>query len=135
MHIFITGIAGFLGSNLADFYLNKGFKVSGCDNLVGGDLDNVDDKVNFYQGNCEDLDFMTHATKNNVDVLCHSASYAHEGLSNISPTLICQNNMTGSIATFTAAIRNKVKRIVFCSSMARYGDIKTPLRKQMIVIL
>ena len=129
MHIFITGIAGFLGSNLADFYLNKGFKVSGCDNLVGGDLDNVDDKVNFYQGNCEDLDFMTQATKNNVDVLCHSASYAHEGLSNISPTLICQNNMTGSIATFTAAIRNKVKRIVFCSSMARYGDIKTPFKE------
>jgi len=129
MHIFITGVAGFLGSNLADFYLNKGFKVSGCDNLVGGDLDNVDSKVNFYQGNCEDLDFMTQAAKHNVDVLCHCASYAHEGLSNISPTLICQNNMTGSISTFTAAIRNKIKRIVFCSSMARYGNIKTPFKE------
>ena len=129
MHIFITGVAGFLGSNLADFYLNKGFKVSGCDNLVGGDLDNISSKVNFYQGNCEDLDFMTHATKHNVDVLCHSASYAHEGLSNISPTLICQNNMTGSVSTFTAAIRNNVKRIVFCSSMARYGDIKPPFKE------
>ena len=132
MHIFITGVAGFLGSNLADFYLDKGFKVSGCDNLVGGDLDNVDSRVNFYQGNCEDLDFMTQATKNNVDVLCHSASYAHEGLSNISPTLICQNNMTGSVSTFTASIRNKVKRIVFCSSMARYGDIKPPFREDDI---
>ena len=37
MHVFITGIAGFLGSNLANFYLDKNYKVSGCDNLVGGD--------------------------------------------------------------------------------------------------
>lgn len=129
MHIFITGIAGFLGSNLADYYLNKGFKVSGCDNLVGGDLDNVHPDVNFYQGDCEKLDFMTQSTKNNVDVLCHAAAYAHEGLSSISPTLICNNNVTGSVAVFTAAIRNKVKRIVYCSSMARYGKIKVPFKE------
>ena len=129
MHIFITGVAGFLGSNLADYYINKGFKVSGCDNLVGGDLDNIPSKVIFYQGNCEDLDFMTRATKEKVNVLCHTAAYAHEGLSSVSPTLICSNNVTGSTSVFTAAIRNKVKRIVYCSSMARYGDIKVPFRE------
>lgn len=129
MHIFITGIAGFLGSNLADFYLNKGFKVSGCDNLIGGNIDNVHPKVVFYQGNCEKLDFMTQATKKNVDVLCHAAAFAHEGLSSISPTLICNNNVTGSVSVFTAAIRNKIKRIVFCSSMARYGNIKPPFKE------
>ena len=129
MHIFITGVAGFLGSNLADYYLKKGCKVSGCDNLIGGDVDNVSPDVVFYQGDCAKLDFMTQATKDNVDVLCHAAAYAHEGLSSISPTLICNNNVTGSTSVFTASIRNKIKRIVYCSSMARYGNINIPYKE------
>jgi UDP-glucose 4-epimerase len=129
MHIFITGVAGFLGSNLADLYIKKGFQVSGCDNLVGGDLENVSSEVNFYQGDCENLDFMTRSLRDNVDVVCHAAAYAHEGLSSVSPTLICNNNVTGSTSVFTAAIRNKVRRIVFCSSMARYGNTKIPFKE------
>jgi UDP-glucose 4-epimerase len=132
MHIFITGIAGFLGSNLADYYLNKNFTVSGNDNLVGGDLENIDKRINFYQINCEDLKGMTDAMRN-VDVVCHAAAYAHEGLSSFSPTLICSNNVTGSTSVFTAAIKNKVKRIVFCSSMARYGNISTPFKETDLV--
>ena len=38
--IFITGVAGF-GSNLADYYIKKGYNVSGCDNLIGGEINNV----------------------------------------------------------------------------------------------
>tara|TARA_A100001015_G_C14939974_1_gene692115 strand:- start:267 stop:1271 length:1005 start_codon:yes stop_codon:yes gene_type:complete len=126
MHIFITGVAGFLGANLAEFYIKKGFKVSGCDNLVGGSLENIDQKkINFYKGDCENLEFMTRIMKD-VNVVCHAAAYAHEGLSVFSPTLICNNNLTGSVSVFTAAIKNKVKRIVYCSSMARYGNIKIP---------
>ena len=125
MYIFITGIAGFLGSNLADFYLKKGFKVSGCDNLVGGDIDNVDPKVNFTKTDCEDLQKMIEITKN-VDVVIHAAAYAHEGLSVVSPHLICSNIVGGSTSVFSAAIQNKVKRIVFCSSIARYGEVPIP---------
>ena len=126
MHIFITGIAGFLGSNLAEYYLGKNFKVSGCDNLIGGSLDNIDvKKINFFKANCEDFETMKKITKD-VDILCHAAAYAHEGLSSFSPVLICNNNVTGSVSVFTAAIVNKVKRIVYCSSMARYGNIKVP---------
>ena len=72
---------------------------------------------------------MTQATKDCVDVLCHTAAYAHEGLSCISPTLICSSNVIGSTSVFTACIRNNIKRIVFCSSMARYGNIKVPFRE------
>jgi len=129
MHIFITGIAGFLGSNLAEYYLNKGFKVSGCDNLIGGSLENIDPKkVTFHKINCEDLNKLSAAMKG-VDIVCHAAAYAHEGLSSFSPTLICNNNVTGSVSVFTAAIQNKVKRVVYCSSMARYGNVKVPFKE------
>jgi UDP-glucose 4-epimerase len=133
-NIFITGIAGFLGANLAEFYIKKGFKVSGCDNLVGGDIKNIDlKKINFFKADCEDLVFMTKIIKN-VDILCHAAAYAHEGLSTFSPTLISSNNLTGSVSVFTAAIRNKVKRIVYCSSMARYGNGNPPFKEYDVAI-
>jgi len=129
MHIFITGIAGFLGSNLAEYYLKKNFKVSGCDNLIGGSLDNINlNKINFFKANCEDFEMMKKITKD-VDVLCHAAAYAHEGLSTFSPVLISSNNVVGSVSIFTAAVVNKIKRIVYCSSMARYGNIRIPFRE------
>ena len=129
MHIFITGIAGFLGSNLAEFYSKKNFKVSGCDNLVGGSLDNINQKkINFFKADCENFEIMKKIIKD-VDVVCHAAAYAPEGLSSFSPVLITNNNVVGSVSVFTAAIINKVKRIVYCSSMARYGNIKIPFRE------
>ena len=85
MKIFITGIAGLLGANLADYYLKKNFEVSGCDNLIGGTLDNIDSKkIKFFKADCENLNEMTEIIKD-VDVLVHSAAYPHEGLSSFSP--------------------------------------------------
>lgn len=133
MKIFITGIAGFLGANLAEYYLSKKYKVSGCDNLIGGTLDNIDvNKINFFKADCENLDEMTKIVKD-VDVVVHTAAYPHEGLSSFSPYLICKSNYIGSISVFTAAIQNNVKRVVFCSSMARYGDVETPFFEEQKV--
>jgi UDP-glucose 4-epimerase len=63
----------------------------------------------------------------------HAAAYPHEGLSSFSPYLICKSNYIGSISVFTAAIQNNVKRIVFCSSMARYGNVKSPFSEDQKV--
>ena len=127
-HIFITGIAGFLGSNLADYYIKKGFKVSGCDNLKGGDIENLDKRVNFHKADCENFEIMKTIIKN-VDIVIHAAAFAHESLSVFSPYLISKNIIGGSTSVFSASIQNKVKRIVFCSSIARYGHIKPPYRE------
>ena len=63
------------------------------------------------------------------DLVYHTAATAYEGLSVFSPHLITNNIVTGSVSLFSAAIENKVKRIVFCSSMARYGTNKVPFRE------
>ena len=128
MNIFITGVAGFLGSNLADYYINKNYQVSGCDNLVGGDLENVDKRVNFTKTDCENISEMKKIIKG-ADVVIHAAAYAHESLSVFSPHLISKNIIDGSTSVFSAAISNKVKRIVFCSSIARYGEVAIPYKE------
>jgi len=125
MKIFITGIAGFLGSHLADRMLELGHEVAGNDTLIGGYLVNVPEQATFYEIDCCDLDAMSEAMKGS-DVVIHAAATAHEGLSVFSPSFITKNIFEASVATISAAIQNKVKRFVYCSSMARYGNIIIP---------
>lgn len=120
MRVFITGIAGFLGSHMADAFLQKGFDVSGIDNLIGGYRDNVPEGVNFIEGDLSDLDVITNAMRGS-DLVYHTACTAYEGLSVFSPSLIAQNTFQISVNTMTAACINRVNRFVHCSSMARYG--------------
>jgi len=125
MKIFITGVAGFLGSHLADRMLELGHEVSGNDNLLGGYLDNVPKKVDFHQIDCCDLEKMTTAMAGS-DVVIHTAATAHEGLSVFSPAFITRNVFEASVVTISAAIQNKVKRFVYCSTMGRYGNQEVP---------
>ena len=128
MNIFITGIAGFLGSHLADRMLELGHTVSGNDTLIGGYIENVPSSAAFYKIDCCDIDSMTSAVKD-VDVVFHCAATAHEGLSIFSPSFITRNIFEASVATISAAIQNKVKRFVYCSSMARYGNQTAPFKE------
>ena len=131
MKIFITGVAGFLGSHLADRMLALGHDVVGVDNLEGGYLYNVSPDVEFTRADCADLNTISRLMKG-CDIVYHAACTAYEGLSVFSPAYVTSNTFQNSVSTISAAIQNGVKRFVYCSSMARYGkQNKTPFDEEM----
>lgn len=128
--ILVTGVAGFLGSHLAERFIKLGHEVIGIDNMIGGYEDNIPNKIKFYKFDCCDLKNIDFIMKK-VDVVYHCAATAHEGLSVFSPIEITKNNYLASITIITSAINHNVKRIIYCSSMARYGQGKTPFHEEM----
>tara|TARA_B100000035_G_scaffold39302_1_gene29631 strand:+ start:25672 stop:26676 length:1005 start_codon:yes stop_codon:yes gene_type:complete len=120
MKIFVTGIAGFLGGHVAQRLIEDGHEVSGCDNLIGGYLDNVPEDAEFYQVDAIYLNQMKKMTKG-VDLVIHTACTAYEGLSVFSPYLVGQNTYQISMSVFSAVAENKVPKVINFSSMARYG--------------
>ena len=131
MKVLITGVAGFLGSHLAQRLSTMGHEIVGIDNMIGGYEDNIPKNITFHKNDCCDYEKMNSYMKG-VDAVYHCAATAHEGLSVFSPYEIGKNNFLASVSIFSAAISNKVKRIIFCSSMARYGSQKTPFTENMI---
>ena len=129
-NILITGVAGFLGSHLSEKLLDLGHKVVGVDNMIGGYKDNIHKDIEFHDLDCSDFSKVKKIMKN-IDVVYHCAATAHEGLSVFSPYEITKNNYLASVSIFTAAVNEKVDRIIFCSSMARYGDQKAPFVETM----
>ena len=130
MKIFITGVAGFLGSHLADRFISSNHEVVGCDNLIGGYIDNVPNDVEFYQTDCTDFHHMKKLLKD-VDLVYHTAATAYEGLSVFSPHIVTRNIVDSSVSVISAAIANNVDRFVLCSSMARYGTNQVPFEETM----
>ena len=130
--IFISGVAGFLGSHLADEFIKEGHEVVGCDNLIGGYLDNVNPKVEFHQYDINFYNSMVKITKG-CDIVYHCGATAYEGLSVFSPYFITKNIVQSTVSLITASIANNVKRFIFCSSMARYGtQDSVPFTEKMI---
>jgi UDP-glucose 4-epimerase len=130
VRIFVTGVAGFLGSHLADAMLADGHQVIGIDNMIGGDLDNVSSEVEFHQIDCNNFEKIRELMAG-CEVVYHCAATAYEGLSVFAPHFMTQNIISSSVSVFSAAIANNARRIVFCSSMARYGSLQPPFTEDL----
>lgn len=130
--VLITGVAGFMGSHMADDFLAKGCDVIGIDNLIGGYKDNVPSGVEFYNVDCSSFDEIESCFYN-VGLVIHTACTAYEGLSVFSPSLIVKNTSLATAATLAASVKHGVSKYVYLSSMARYGTQDTvPFTEDMI---
>lgn len=123
----VTGGAGFIGSHVADALLVSGHAVTVLDDLSGGTLDNVPDaadwiKADIYDHVFDDFDF---------DYVFHLAAYAAEGLSHFIRRFNYETNIIGSVNLINAAVLHGVKRFVFTSSMAVYGEQAPPFTEAM----
>ncbi len=128
--VLVTGVAGFLGSHLAERLVKEGHTVIGVDNLIGGYLDNVPPSIDFWQADCRDRMLMKRLMRG-VEVVYHCAAAAYEGLSVFSPQYINEHTYMTTVALLSAAAEAKIKRFVFLSSMARYGEQQTPFTEDM----
>jgi UDP-glucose 4-epimerase len=130
MKVFISGIAGFLGSHLADAWLARGAEVVGCDNMSGGDRANVPHGAVCHEFDCNSLDRLVRAMRGSA-IMYHCAASAHEGLSIFSPWRITQDGIAATAAVVSAACTVRVRRLIYCSSMARYGAQPVPFVESM----
>lgn len=130
--VLITGVAGFLGSHLADSFLARGYKVSGIDNFIGGYKDNVSDEVLCHEVDLDNLSAIQPLFEG-IDLVVHTACTAYEGLSVFSPALITRNTSQITANIMSASLRAGVRKIVYMSSMARYGtQEKLPFTEDMV---
>lgn len=121
--VLITGVAGLLGSRLADWIIeNKPeVEVIGVDDLSGGYEENINPKVKFWQ-----MDLVNHPIENifeahDIDYVFHFAAYAAEGLSPFIRGFNYDNNLKSTARIVNECIKHDVKRLIFTSTLAVYG--------------
>ena len=125
--VLITGAAGLLGANFSRYLTNKGHTVVGIDNLFGGYESSVDPNSVFYKidlNNAEAVNRVFDGHK--PDYVYHFAAYAAEGLSPYIRSFNYTNNVVCSANVINACVNTNVKKIIFTSSMAVYGEGNPP---------
>ena len=123
-HWLITGGAGFIGSHLVRCLVAKGHQVTVLDNLSAGKLQTLSDlkdNIRFIQGDiCNFADILAACKK--VDYVLHHAALVSVAQSMQDPQKTTQINLWGTQNVLEAALQNGVKRVVFASSSAVYGN-------------
>lgn len=133
--VVITGGCGFIGANLV-YTLSKENEVVVIDDISTGKLENIDEliksqEITLVKGDIRDLDLLKR-TFSNSDYVFHLASIPSVIMSVKEPELTNEVNVTGTMNVLIAAKDSGVKKVIFASSAAVYGNIPTvPLDEDM----
>lgn len=126
--ILVTGGAGYIGSHCVLALLEKGFDVVIFDNLSTGHKETVDilsqqGNIKFIQGDLQNKNDIRLVFENNeIDAVVHFAAFSQVGESVINPQKYYLNNVCGTLNLLDAMLGNNVKKIVFSSTAATYGE-------------
>jgi nucleoside-diphosphate-sugar epimerase len=125
----VTGVAGFIGSNLATELLDRGYTVRGIDNFETGrkrNLDSLtsDNDFTFHEGDIRDADLMDELV-DGVDSVFHQAAVPSVPRSVDDPVTSTDSNCTGTATVLDAARHGDVETAVVASSSSVYGSSET----------
>jgi len=125
--VLVTGVAGFIGSHLADRLINYGYEVYGIDNLSTGKKENINKECKFTKLDlCDKKHLFDYIREVNPDIVFHLAALARIQPSIEDPIKWNDNNVNATLNLLVACKKSKVKKIVYSSSSSVYGDNKIP---------
>jgi UDP-N-acetylglucosamine/UDP-N-acetylgalactosamine 4-epimerase len=126
MKILVTGGAGFIGSNLCEYFLGKGYSVTCLDNFATGHRHNIEhlflnERFKLIEGDIRNLEDCKKATQG-IDYVMHQAALGSVPRSIVDPITSNDVNVSGFLNMLVASRDNGVKRFVFAASSSTYGD-------------
>ena len=126
--VLVTGAAGFIGSNLSEYLLDKGYEVIGLDNFSTGYEKNLiglhkNNNFQFLRGDIRDFSTCLKASKG-VSFVLHQAALGSVPRSIKDPLTSNEVNINGFLNILEASRQNSVKRFIFAASSSTYGDAK-----------
>jgi UDP-glucose 4-epimerase len=125
MAILVTGGAGYIGSVTVERLRDRGERVVVLDDLARGHRSAVDQDVPFYHGRVGDRALVTRiAAEHKIEACVHFAALAYVGESVLEPARYFENNVEQGVALMDALLQAGVRRIVFSSTCATYGEPK-----------
>jgi UDP-glucose 4-epimerase len=132
MRVLVTGGAGYIGSHAVRELINLGHQVTVLDNLQKGHEEAIDPRATFISGNTGNLGLLIRRLQNlQIEAVMHFAADIEVGESVTDPFKYYQNNFSNSLSLFHAMKKLEIKKLVFSSTAAVYGNPeKTPILEE-----